>query len=65
MAGVKSTKTLGYAIKGILDKENMNVIEVTDESEVFHDLDELLDLFEGKEISLSISMKDKLENGVE
>lgn len=65
MAGVKSTKTLGYALKGFLNKEDMNIVEVTDEGEIVHDLDELFQFFDGKEVALAVSMKDKLENGVE
>lgn len=62
---VKSTKTLAYALKGTLDKENMNITETSEEDVVVHDLEELLAYFDGKEIAFSISMKDKLENGVE
>jgi predicted site-specific integrase-resolvase len=65
MAGVKSTKSLGYNLKGWLNVELMHVTEVTDEEEVVHDLASVLQQFDGKEVSISIKMTDKLESGAE
>ena len=62
---VKSTKTLGYSLKGILDLENMTVTEVSEEEEVVHDLEEMLQQFDGQEISIAFNYKVKLEDGVE
>lgn len=60
----KSTRTLSHAIKGILNLEDMKVIEILDAEtgdEVVHDLKDILTEYHDKEVSLSISMKDKLE----
>ncbi|OME53994.1 hypothetical protein BSK59_15550 [Paenibacillus odorifer] len=58
----KSTRTLSHAVKGILNLEDMKVIEILDEGdEVVHDLKDILAEYHDKEVSLSISMKDKLE----
>lgn len=65
MAGVKSTKSLAYSIKGILDKGLLNIVEVTDEEEVTHDLESLFEQFHGQEVTLSIKTTYKLEDGVE
>lgn len=57
----KSTKTLGYALKGILNLEDMTVTEILDEGEeVVHDLSDIMGQFNDKEVAISISMKDKL-----
>jgi YonK protein len=65
MAGIKSTRTLGYSLKGILDLEMMTITEVSEEEEVVHDLKEKIEKFDGQEITISISNKVKLEDGVE
>lgn len=58
----KSTRTLSHAVKGFLNLEDMKVVEILDEGEeVSHDLKEILAEYDGKEVALSISMKDKLE----
>lgn len=62
---VKSTKTLGYSLKGILDLENMTITEISEEEEVVHDLQEKLEQFDGQEISIAFNLKVKLEDGVE
>lgn len=62
---VKSTKTLGYALKGIFNKENMTITELDDEDVIVHDLDAYLEKFHDQEISISFNNKVKLENGVE
>lgn len=62
---VKSTKTLGYNLTGILDKENRTIVEISDDEEVVHYLDDLLEPFDGEEIKMSFSQKVKLEDGVE
>lgn len=57
----KSTKTLGYGLKGILNLEDMTVKEILDEGEeVVHDLNEIMSQFDNKDITILISMKDKL-----
>jgi hypothetical protein len=65
MAGVKSTRKLGYTLKGMLNLENMTISEVTEEEEIVHDLEAILEQFNDKEVSVSIAMTDKLERGVE
>ena len=62
---IKSTKTLGYNLTGILDKENLVVIELLEDDEIIHDLNSLLEPFDGEEIKISFSHKVKLEDGVE
>lgn len=62
---VKSTRTLGYNLKGNLDSEMLTLEEVSDEETVVHDLKEILDRFHGQEVSLSVNNKVKLEDGVE
>jgi predicted site-specific integrase-resolvase len=60
----KSTKTLGYALKGFLNLQDMKVVELLDAEtgdEVVHDLNDIMQQFDDKEVSISISMKDKLE----
>jgi hypothetical protein len=60
----KSTKTLGYALKGVLVLGDMKVVEILDAEtgeEVVHDLNDIMMQFDDKEVSISISMKDKLE----
>jgi hypothetical protein len=65
MAGVKSTKSLGYSLKGYFDAENMKVIEYTDDDEVVHDLESVLKQFDKKDVAISIKTTHKLENGAE
>lgn len=62
---VKSTKTLGYSLKGILNKELLTITEADEEMEVVHDLEELLTMFDGSEVTFAINNKVKLDNGVE
>lgn len=62
---IKSTKTLGYSLKGILDLEAMTITEVDEESEVVHDLAEMLNQFNQSEITIAFNHKVKLEDGVE
>lgn len=62
---VKSTRTLGYNLKGILDFKNLTLTEVNDEDVVVHDLEELLGKFDDQEITLAFNNKVKLEHGVE
>lgn len=60
----KSTRTLSHAVKGYLNLEEMKVVEVLDAEtgeEVVHDLSEILNEYDGKEMSITASMKDKLE----
>lgn len=61
MSKVKSTKSLGYSLKGILDLENMTVTEILEEEEVVHDLKPILESFHDKEVALAIKMTDKLD----
>ena len=65
MAGVKSTRKLGYTFKGYMNVSDMTITEVTEEEEVVHDLEEYLQSFDEKEVSFSIAMTDKLERGVQ
>lgn len=65
MAGVKSTRTLGYSLKGILDLEMLTITEVSEEEEVVHDLKGMMEKFDGQEITISFNNKVKLEDGVE
>lgn len=60
MSKIKSTKSLGYSLKGYLELDDMKVVEITEEEEVAHDLQEILEQFKGKEVSISIKMTDKL-----
>ena len=65
MAGksTKSTRSLGYNVKGTLDLDNMELVEVidADTGEVMvHDLNEILAEFDGKELTVAISEKSKL-----
>lgn len=62
---VKSTRTLGYNLKGILDFKNLTLTETNDEDIVVHDLEELLGKFDDQEITLAFNNKVKLEHGVE
>ena len=62
---VKSTRTLGYNLKGTLDFKNLTLTEVNDEDVVVHDLEELLGKFDDQEITLAFNNKVKLEHGVE
>lgn len=60
----KSTMTLSYSFKGDFDLGDMKIRELLDADsgeEVVHDLNDFLSQFDGKEVTLSISMKDKLE----
>lgn len=60
----KSTRTLSHAVKGYLNLEDMKVTEVLDAEtgdEVVHDLAAILAEYDDKEMSITISMKDKLE----
>lgn len=62
---VKSTRTLGYNLKGVLDFKNLTLTELNDEDIVVHDLEELLGKFDDQEITLAFNNKVKLEHGVE
>jgi len=62
---IKSTKTLGYNLTGVLDFQNMTISEVTEEEEIVHDLEELLKHFDGQEIKMAFSHKIKLDEGVQ
>ncbi|WP_090739305.1 YonK family protein [Paenibacillus sp. Mc5Re-14] len=60
----KSTRTLSHAVKGYLNLEDMKVVEVLDAEtgdEVVHDLAAILAEYDDKEMSITVSMKDKLE----
>lgn len=61
MSKVKSTKSLGYSLKGILDLEAMTITEILEEEEVVHDIQPILEQFNDKEVSLSVKMVDKLD----
>jgi hypothetical protein len=66
MAGVKSTKSLGYSLKGYFEAESLKVIEYTDDGgEVVHDLASVFKQFDKKDVSISIKTTHKLENGAE
>ncbi|ALA47832.1 YonK family protein [Brevibacillus laterosporus] len=60
MSKVKSTKSLGYSLKGILDLEAMTITEILEDEEVVHDIKPILESFHDKEVSLAIKMTDKL-----
>lgn len=60
----KSTRTLGYNFKGILDLEAMTITEVSEEEEIVHDLSEKLQQFDDQEITISFNNKVKLEGGI-
>lgn len=62
---VKSTRTLGYNLKGVLDLDLMTITEPSEEDVIVHDLKDLLRKVDGQEISLAFNNKVKLENGVE
>lgn len=62
---VKSTKTTGYSLKGILDLEMMTITEISEEDQVVHDLGSMLEQFDENEITISFNQKVKLEDGVE
>ncbi len=62
---IKSTRTLGYNLKGILDIEMLTITEYDEEQEIVHDLREKLGQFDGQEIGISFNNKVKLEDGVE
>lgn len=62
---IKSTKTLGYSLKGILDLDNMTITEISEEEEVVHDLAEMLSQFNDSEITIAFNHKIKLQDGVE
>lgn len=58
----KSTKTLGYSLKGDLKFKDMVIVEYLDnEEEVVHDLNDIFLEFDNKEVTLSINYKDKLD----
>lgn len=60
----KSTRTLSHAVKGYLNLEDMKVVEVLDAEtgdEIVHDLAAILAEYDDKEMSITVSMKDKLE----
>lgn len=60
----KSTRTLSHSVKGYLNLEDMKVTEVLDAEtgdEVVHDLAAILAEYDDKEMSITVSMKDKLE----
>ncbi|MCR8994638.1 YonK family protein [Brevibacillus laterosporus] len=61
MSKVKSTKSLGYSLKGILDLEAMTITEMLEDEEVVHDIKPILKAFHDKEVSLAIKMTDKLD----
>lgn len=50
----KSTKSVTYNVKGVLDLENGTVTEISKEEEVVYDFTEILAQFDGKEIAMSI-----------
>jgi hypothetical protein len=60
MSKVKSKKSLGYSLQGVLDLEAMTVTEILEDEEVVHELRPILEQFHDKEVSLSIKMTDKL-----
>lgn len=57
----KSTRAVAHSVKGFLNLDEMKVVEILDENdEVSHDLREILEEYDGYEISLSVGKKDKL-----
>lgn len=58
--GIKSTRSLSYSLKGILDLENMQITEVSEDEEVVHDLDDIVRQFDGKEVTFAIKETSKL-----
>lgn len=62
---VKSTRTLGYNLKGTLDLNAMTITEIDDEDIIVHDLTELLGRLDGQEITMAFNNKVKLERGVD
>lgn len=58
----KSKENLGYSISGLLDLENMNVIEETDDRDYTYDLESIFGRFNGCEVTITIKKTDQLES---
>lgn len=58
----RSNRQSRHSVSGVLDLENMKVVEhLDDDEQVSHDLQDILTEYDGKEVAITVSMKEKLE----